>query len=58
MHTLAHAQAPQVFVVAPRCDPFSSEARMVASSCPQILQGITVVDTLEQALADTEGALP
>ena len=28
---------------------------MVASSCPEFLQGITIVGTLEDALADTEG---
>eukprot|EP00983_Pelagomonas_calceolata_P101449 1158699-Pelagomonas_calceolata.AAC.11 len=47
--------APQVYIVAPRCDPFSGEAQMMASSCPQVLQGITVVHSLEEALADTQG---
>ncbi|KAF5834308.1 SpoU rRNA methylase family-domain-containing protein [Dunaliella salina] len=50
-------EAPQVYVVAPRCDPFSEEAKMMASSCPQLLQGITVVPSLEVALADTQGSI-
>lgn len=34
----SYSQAPQVYVVAPRCDPFASEANMVASSVPEFLQ--------------------
>jgi len=29
---------------------------MVASSCPTLLQSVVVVQTLEEALADTTGA--
>ena len=49
-------QMLQLWVVMPRCDPQCDEARKVSCGSA-ILENIRVVDTLQDALADTTGGI-
>lgn len=43
----------QLVLVAPQCDPFSSEAKALAHNAEDVLAGAIVLPTLDEALRDT-----
>ncbi|GAX85589.1 hypothetical protein CEUSTIGMA_g13004.t1 [Chlamydomonas eustigma] len=49
-------EAPQLWIVAPRCDPESEEVTKVACGTA-ITDRIVIVDSLEEALGDTVGSV-
>lgn len=49
-------EVPDVWVVDPRCDPHDGEAHMLACGSP-LMDTMTVVPTLQEALADTSASI-
>jgi tRNA C32,U32 (ribose-2'-O)-methylase TrmJ len=52
----ANFEAPRLVIVAPRCDPRAGEAYKIACG-ESVLERMTVVDTLADALADCTGSI-
>lgn len=53
----ANFEAPELVLVAPRCDPADGDIVKVASGAEEVVQGMRVVEQLQDALADTVGSV-
>lgn len=53
----ANFEAPSLWLVSPRCDAADGEIAKVASGAEEVVQNITVVEGLQDALADTVGSV-